>query len=238
VDEVLTSSPAGRWLDADEAVTLLEAYGIATPRTGVAGSARQATLVARSIGYPVVAKVADPNVVHKTDLGLVAVGLASGAELNRAYRRFAAVLGHQRPSIVVQQQVAAGVELAVGAVRDATFGPLVMVAAGGITIDVLDDRAFVLLPVTPQDAQRAVGSLRTAPLLHGFRGAPPGDVAGLEELLVRVGRLAADIPEMSEMDLNPVVVTPTGVTCVDAKIRLQPYQGVDDAARPAMRLPV
>ena len=236
VDEVLASAPAGRWLGSDEAVRLLQSYGLPAPGAVVVRSARQAAAAGRSLGYPVVAKVADPDVVHKTDRGLVAVGIASGTDLTRTYRRFGVILDEPRPAVLVQRQVERGVELALGVVHDSTFGPLVMVA-GGVTTDVLDDRAFVLPPVTAKDARRAVAGLRMAPLLRGFRGAPAVDLAAVEDLLMLVGRLAADLPEIAELDLNPVMATPTGVSCVDTKIRVQPYDRVDDFARPAMRTP-
>jgi len=122
-------------------------------------------------------------------------------------------------------------------VRDPSLGPLVMVAAGGIATDVWDDRAFLVTPVSAADATRAVSSLRIAPLLDAFRGAVAADRAGLEELVVAIGRLAIDVPEVAELDLNPVVVGPHGCAVVDVKLRLATATG-PDATTPRQLRPV
>ena len=116
--------------------------------------------------------------------------------------------------------MATGVELALGIVRDPGFGPLVMVAAGGVATEVWNDRAFLVPPVGPQDAARVVRSLRIWPLLDGYRGATPVDIAAVESLVVSLGQLALDVPELAEIDLNPVLATPDGVVLVDVKARL------------------
>ena len=113
-----------------------------------------------------------------------------------------------------------GIEIALGVVRDAAFGPMVMVATGGVDIDVWDDRAFLLAPVSARDAARAVRALRIRPMLEGHRGRPSADVDGLERSLVALGRLAVDAPEIAELDLNPVLIGPDHVLVVDAKVRL------------------
>ena len=122
-----------------------------------------------------------------------------------------------------------------GLVRDPSLGPLVMVAAGGVATDVWDDRAFLLPPISSADAARAVSSLRIAPLLSGFRGAPAGDLTGLEALVVALGRLALDVPEIAELDLNPVVVGPSGCAVIDVKVRLATPVGPDAAAPRQLR---
>ena len=120
------------------------------------------------------------------------------------------------------QPLGSGVEIAVGLVRDPVFGPMVMVAAGGIALDVWDDRAFLMAPVSAADAARAVRSLRVWPLLAGHRGQAPVDVAALEGVVVAVGSLADEVPEVAELDLNPVLVTPEGCALVDVRLRLAP----------------
>ena len=159
---------------------------------------------ARRVGYPVALKVANPEVVHKTDRGLVRIGVADDLAVAAAVADFAAEMGVV-PTVLVQA-MAKGVEVALGVVRDPSLGPLVMVAAGGVQTDVWDDRVFLVPPVTGADAARAVRSLRIWPLLDGFRGAPPADVASLEQILVDLGRLAADVREVAELDLNPAMV--------------------------------
>lgn len=230
--ELLSGHLDGLWLAPDDAAWLLAGYGI--PLLGrTAGSATAAAVVAAQFGFPVAMKVADPEVVHKTDRGLVQVGLRTLAQVRDAYRDFTRELGH--PAQVLVQPMASGAEVALGLVRDPALGALVMVAAGGVATDVWDDRAFLVPPVALSDAQRAVRSLRVWPLLDGFRGAPRGDVAGLESMIEALGRLAVDVPEVAELDLNPVLVGPDGCVVVDAKVRLATPLGPDGAAPRQLR---
>jgi len=129
--------------------------------------------------------------------------------------------------VVRIQPVVTGVELAVGVVRDETYGPLVRVAAGGVATDLLHDEVHLLAPVSPADAGRALRGLRTWPLLDGVRGLDRVDVEALEALVVSAGRLAADVPELDTLDLNPVLARPDGVHCVDVKVLLSPAEYVD-----------
>lgn len=215
--DLLEDRPEGGWLAPEHIDELVNAYGISLlGRT--AGSGAAAGVVARDLGFPVAMKVADPEVVHKTDRGLVRIGLRTLSEVREVYRAFARELG--RPPQVLVQPMASGAEVALGLVRDPALGPLVMVAAGGVATDVWDDRAFLMPPLARADAARAVRSLRLWPLLDGFRGAPPADVHALEGMLEALGRLAADVPEIAELDLNPVLVGPHGCVVVDARVRL------------------
>jgi acyl-CoA synthetase (NDP forming) len=150
------------------------------------------------------------------------VGISSPAELLRAAGDFARELGADSVPVVVQPMLPGQVEIALGIVRDSAFGPLVMVAAGGTALDVWDDRAFLMPPFDRVDARRAIRSLRVWPLLDGYRGSPRVDVVGLERALVRLGRLAAEVPEVAELDLNPVMASASGIAIVDAKVRLAP----------------
>lgn len=216
---VLVAADAGEgWLGLDDAVELLAPYGLA-PDGRLALSAVDAAVIAAALGFPVAVKVADPGVVHKTDRGLVRTGLGSVPEVLAAVRDFATELHAESVPVLVQPMVD-GVEVALGIVRDPGFGPLVMVAAGGVATDVWDDRSFLIPPIGARDAARAVRSLRLWPVLNGYRGARSVDVAALERELVALGRLAADVPEVAELDLNPVLVTATGIARVDVKIRL------------------
>ncbi|MCW2757412.1 MAG: family N-acetyltransferase, partial [Nocardioidaceae bacterium] len=213
--------PAARhagWLDPSDVGTLLTPYGLAPVGT-VAQTRAAALLVADDIGFPVAVKVADPEIVHKSDRGLVRVALRTPAELDAALASFGQVLGADEVPVLLQPMLD-GVEVALGMVRDASFGALVMVAAGGVDIDVWDDRVFLLAPVSHQDAARAVRSLRIWPLLNGHRGRPVADIARLEQCLVDLGQLAQDSPLLAELDLNPVLVGTEGVHIVDAKVRL------------------
>jgi acyl-CoA synthetase (NDP forming) len=228
VRTVLADTPAGRWLAPAESHRLLNRFGIDAPTGELARSAAETVACADRMGYPVVVKAADPNVVHRTDRGLVRVGLRTADDVRDAYAHLAPVLGDDRTPVLVQRQITDGVEIAVGAIRDSAFGPLVMVAAGGIATDVWDDRAFLLPPVTVGEAERAIRSLRVAPLLLGHRGSLPGNLTALAQLVSDVARLATDVPELAELDLNPVIVAPDAVHCIDAKIRLAPGTVLDE----------
>ena len=232
--ELLSDHPDGLWLSPAEVSELLGGHGIELLGT-TADSAAGASEAAAGFGFPVAMKVADPEVVHKTDRGLVRIGLRSRLEIRDAYREFALELGHA-PDVLVQP-MASGAEVALGLFRDPVLGPLVMVAAGGVATDVWDDRAFLVPPVARSDAQRAIRSLRVWALVDGFRGAPRGDAAGLESMIEALGRLAVDVPEIAELDLNPVLVGPGGCVVVDAKVRLATPVG-PDAASPRQLRPV
>lgn len=223
------------WLASPDAGELLEAYHL-SPVGVVASDPVAAAQAADQLGFPVALKVADPTVVHKTDRGLVRVGLRSAAEVMSTVRAFSTELGRDDAPVLVQP-VVTGVELALGVVRDPGFGPLVMVAAGGVAVDLLADRVFLVPPLTRGDAARALRSLRCWPLLDGFRGSPRVDVAALEELIVELGALAADVPQVAELDLNPVVVTPTDCVLVDVKVRLAASPSVNAGIPRQLRRP-
>ncbi len=226
VDEVRAAAARPRagaetgWLGLDRARPLLAPYGLDPVGEAARGPVGAAAAADRA-GYPVAVKVGDPRVVHKTDRGLVRTGLTSAAEVSGVVTAFAQELGARAESVdVVVQPMARGVEMALGLVRDPTFGPLVMVAAGGTTSDLLDDRVFLLPPLDPGTVARAVRSLRAWPLLDGYRGAPRADVAALERAVTALGALATEVPEVAELDLNPVLVDVDGLHLVDVKVRL------------------
>ena len=232
----LAQQPDGCWLSTEQASALLAPFGVELLPGLVAWSLDEAVHHARATGFPVVAKAASPGIVHKTDQGLVATGLRNDDEVQTAVTGFHQVLGDTRTPVLIQRQVPRGVELVVGAYRDPTFGPLVMIGAGGVETEVWADRTFLLPPVTDLDAAKAVRSLRIWPLLQGYRGTPPADHHAVERISQGVGKLMQDIPEVSELDLNPVTVHPHGVSCVDAKVRLTPAeQSHDDGAAPRLR---
>ncbi|QBR93879.1 bifunctional GNAT family N-acetyltransferase/acetate--CoA ligase family protein [Nocardioides euryhalodurans] len=221
------------FLGPADVADLLGGYGL-TPAGDVALDADEAARVAERLGGPLALKVADPSVVHKTDRGLVRVGVATPAEAAATAREFARILGSDAVPVLVQR-MEEGVEMALGLVRDPTFGPLVMVAAGGITTDVLDDRVFLMPPVAPRDAVRALRSLRLGPVLAGYRGRPAVDTTALERLVVSLGHLAVEVPEVAELDLNPVLARPDGVSLVDVKARLVAVPGADTSGLRQLR---
>ena len=223
------------WLPADASSELLAPYGI--EHVGVpARDTEEACAAAETLGFPVAVKVADPTVLHKTDRGLVKVGLRSAAEVAAAIEAFRAELGHASVDVRVQP-VLTGVEVACGVVRDEVFGPLVRVAAGGIATEIWRDEVHLLPPIAPSDAARALRGLRIWPLLDGFRGGERVDVDALEAVVVAVGQLAVDVPEVSDLDLNPLLVSPEGVHCVDVKVRLWQASALDAGIPRRLRAP-
>ncbi|MEV4346471.1 GNAT family N-acetyltransferase [Actinoplanes sp. NPDC049596] len=218
----------GGWQPYERTSAILGAYGIKLVATTHAGTAEAAVTAAQRTGYPVVLKSADPELVHKSDTGGVRLGLTGPAAVRDA---FAAVAGAGRPGFgaLVQPQVHEETELVAGIAHDARFGSVVLLGAGGVHTDLLSDRSLRLLPMTDLDAGRMWRELRCAPLLTGYRGAPAADTGALEDLLLRLGRLADDFPEVAELDLNPILIGPGGVTAVDAKLRLAPVGAEPDA---------
>ncbi|MGJ0558330.1 GNAT family N-acetyltransferase [Methylocystis sp.] len=224
------STATEQWLAPGDQQALLGPYGVSLVGE-VATGAEEAAAAAERLGFPVAVKVADPAVVHKTDRGLVQVGLTSAEAVADAVNDFQQTLETPEAPVLVQPMVA-GVELAIGLVRHPTFGPLVMVAAGGVATDVLDDRRFLMPPITQPDAAHALRGLRIWPLLNGYRGSSSVDLEALEHLVVAVGQLACEIPEIAELDLNPVMANAAGAAVVDIKVRLRP---TDESSGPDPR---
>ena len=177
-------------------------------------------------GLPVAIKVASADVVHRTERGLVVTGLTSTAEVAAAAADLERRMGG--PSSVLVQPMVSGVEMALGAVRDPVMGPLIMVAPGGIGTDLADDRAFLLPPFGAGEFVRVLRRLRSWPLLDGYRGAARVDVDAFARAAADLGRLVVDVPEIAELDLNPVLVAETGIHLVDVKMRLAPADTLDE----------
>jgi len=203
-----------RWLTPAETRELLEAYGIPLVAERTACSVEEAVAAAAELGYPVVLKTAAAG-VHKTEVGGVAVDLRDEAAVREAGERIGAPL-------LVQSFVRGGVELLVGAFQDPVFGPLVALGPGGTLAELIGDAAFRLAPVTDADAAELVASGKVGRLLGGYRGAEPADAQSVSELLLRIGRLVDDVPEIAELDLNPVLARPEGCVAVDARVRVAP----------------
>lgn len=220
---------AGRkTLDAAEARALLEAYGIAVPSEALATTPQEAARLAAQIGYPVVMKLISPDILHKTEVGGVILNVSAARAARAAFttlieRARAAQPAARLRGVQIQQMVRGGQEVIVGVKRDPTFGPLVMFGLGGIYVEILADVSFRLAPLTAADAWEMLAEVRSAKLLAGVRGAPPADRAALVDAIVRIGQLAADHPQIAELDLNPLLVLGEGrgVMAVDARMILE-----------------
>jgi acetyl coenzyme A synthetase (ADP forming)-like protein len=220
VAERVSVSGDGAWLDPDVATGLCESFKIPVAPTVRVATTAEAVEAAKALGFPIALKAGSGAIVHKTDAGAVHLNLESAEEVEQAYVSMRDRLGDDMGGAVVQPMVSAGVETIVGVTRDPLFGSLVVFGMGGTAAELIRDTALRILPITNLDAHEMVRSLRTSPLLFGYRGAPVADVDALEQLLLRVGRLAEELPEVAEMDCNPVIVSPDAVTVVDVKVRL------------------
>jgi acyl-CoA synthetase (NDP forming) len=208
---------------------LLACYAIPLLDTRLATGSETAEEMAQELGFPIVMKATRPGLVHKSELGAVRLGLSNESAVREAYLAIARALEESEPQVGLQRMVQTGVELVVGVAHDPLFGSLVMVGLGGVQTDLLGDRTFRALPLTDRDAAAMWRELHAAPLLTGYRGIPAMDIDALEQLLLRVARLAEDFPEVAELDLNPVVAVPSGVAALDVKLKLQPVGDEPDA---------
>jgi len=223
---------------------LNEAYEIPVSKPYVARSADDAVQLAQRVGYPVALKVLSPQITHKTDVGGVQLGLANDGEVTSAFERILAMAKEHRPDaqvegVTVQKMVSSpvGHELIVGARRDSVFGAVLLVGSGGTAAELFHDRALELPPLNERLARRMLESLRSWPLLQGYRGRPAGNIDRLIEVLIRLSYLVADYPEIVELDVNPLLVTPDDVIALDARIILD-HETVLNPVRPHSHLAI
>lgn len=226
LDRVLEGASEPQWLAPEDTATILRAAGVEIAQAERA-SVADAPHVADSIGYPLVAKMIAKGVTHKSDIGGVIMGLHSPlavAEAAVTLAERARNAGAELEGVLLQREITGGIEALVGVTTDPTFGPLVVCGLGGVMVELIRDVAFRLTPVSDIDAQEMVGSLKSARLLDGYRGAAPGDREALISLLQRISALVDAIPELTEMDLNPVKVLEPGrgAVAVDARMRVRP----------------
>lgn len=212
-------------LQEDDALDLLAAYGIPVARARLATTVEEAVSFAETASFPVVCKVVAPAIVHKTEADGVQVDLRSAEDVRAAWDRImagaaAAVPGAMVEGVLVQPMVKDGRELIVGMTRDAMFGPLVMFGLGGVLVEVLRDVVFRMAPFGRADARDMIRGIQGVKLLDGVRGAPPVNFGALEDVLLRVSQLVVDFPEISELDLNPLLATDDAVVAVDGRVML------------------
>jgi acetyltransferase len=218
-----------------ESKQLFKNFGIPVAMAEPASDADKAVAVAEEMGYPVVMKVRSPQITHKTDVGGVALGLQDAEAVRGAYKRVTELAARHRPEAVIQgvsiQPMVSGrdgIEMILGVKKDPIFGTVLLAGMGGITAEVLKDRVLGMPPLTEALARRMLESLRCWPLLNGYRGRPPVDVDGLVEVLIRMSLLVAQTPNIKELDINPLLVTPDGVTALDARIITDDSPGMPD----------
>jgi acetyl coenzyme A synthetase (ADP forming)-like protein len=213
------------WLSPADVHALLDCYGLPLLPTRVVATPDEAARAATELNGPVALKAYAPGLVHKTDAGGVRLGVEGGEAVRSAaleIERMVAAHGHRLRGLVVQPMAPpGGVELLLGVVSDENFGPVIACGAGGTSAELLGDVAVRITPLSDLDAAEMVRSLRTFPLLSGYRGSPPCDVDAVEDALRRLSALVETHPEIAEMDLNPLLATPNGAAILDARVRVQ-----------------
>jgi acyl-CoA synthetase (NDP forming) len=211
------------WLTAQEIAVLMSCYGLPLIEQRIVATAEDASDAAEKIGGSVALKAIAPGVIHKTEAGAVRLHLQGAQGVRAAATEMSEqlkALGQSPTGFVVQRMAQKGVEMLVGVVHDPQFGPVVACGAGGVQVELLRDVSVRLTPLSKEDASEMIRSLKTYPLLTGFRGAPVCDVAALENALLRVSAMVEDIPQISELDCNPLVVHESGAVILDARVRI------------------
>ncbi|MFO8010336.1 MAG: GNAT family N-acetyltransferase [Dehalococcoidia bacterium] len=228
VKEALARSKARPlWLEASTAIELLNAYGIHVATSRIAQSAREAATAAGEIGFPVTVKLISKTITHKTEVGGVALDLRNKREVERAFNGIRRRLkemgrGDEMGGVIVQKMVKGGLEMMAGVTQDPSFGPLIVFGYGGIYTELYKDVTFRIHPLTDLDAREMVRSIKAFELLEGWRGSKRADIESIEDMLLRISAMVEDIPEITELDLNPLKVKAAGkgYTVVDVRIMI------------------
>lgn len=225
VETALGRSGAG-WLEPDEVEGVLGAYGLAMPKSAVVSDAAEAVATAAAFGGPVVLKVVSASALHKSDVGGVILNVKGEAAVRDAFDAVTAAVPDPE-GVLVQEYVEGGHEVLIGMTEDPNFGPLIVFGLGGVFVELIGDVAFRIHPLTDVDAHEMIEEVKSAQLLSGYRGGAAGDIPAVREALLRISALVADLPEIMEMDLNPVKVAEPGrgLSVVDARVRVRPVVG-------------
>jgi len=215
------------WLTEPEGKSVLQAYGIPTVETVVVATPEEAGAAAARIGRPVALKILSPDITHKTDVGGVELNLSSPERVRTTAERMLDRVRGERPNaridgFTVQEMapVREAVELIVGVVEDALFGPVVLFGHGGVAVEVINDKSLGLPPLNLHLAREMMSRTRVAALLKGYRGRPPADLDAIAVTLMKVAQLVIDFPEVIELDINPLLALPSGVLALDARIKV------------------
>lgn len=209
-----------------EAKAVCIEYGIPVTKFDLAKSKEEAVKLADAIGFPVVLKIVSPDIIHKSDIGGVIVGLKNADDVREGYNRILQnVKKHDLKArivgVLVQEMAPPSTEVIVGAIKDPQFGPAIMFGLGGVFVEVLKDVTFRVAPITEDDACEMISEVKAYPLLKGYRNTPPADIDAITEILLNTSRLITDHMEIKELDLNPVIVYEKGAKTVDARIILE-----------------
>ncbi len=222
IADELAVRPAGGWLGFEVAFGILADYGVPVAGAALADSAVAAAAAADTLGYPVALKAAASELLHKTDVGGVALCSATQEPFAPPSSVCSAILGDALGGVLVQPMAEPGVELITGITRDPQFGAILVFGMGGFSAELQRDTTLRLPPLSDVDIDEMLHALRGSPLLFGYRNSPGVDVPALADVLARIGRLAVDLPEIVELDCNPVVASPAGALVLDVKLRVAP----------------
>lgn len=209
-----------------EAKAVCMEYGIPVPAFKVVTNVRGAIKFAEKIGYPTVLKIVSPDVIHKTDVGGVALNLENPREIRDAYNRIITNVEGSSPKsritgILVQKMAPSSTEIIIGAIKDPQFGQSLMFGLGGIFVEILRDVTFRIAPISEQEASDMITEVKAFPILKGYRGQPPADIDAIVKTLLNTSKLVMDYPEIKELDLNPIMVYENGIKTIDARIVLE-----------------
>jgi len=222
------ASAGTSWLSAQDTLAVLNAVRLPLVPTTFARTADQAVVAATQLGFPVAVKLASRHFVHKTEVEGIRLGLKDAEAVRSAFEEIRLRVERENRSdamdgVIVQAMISGGVEVMSGVTHDPLFGPLVAFGLGGVLVEVMADVCFRVAPLSDRDVAEMVRGVRGFRLLEGYRGHAPADVAAIEETLLRVSRLAEEVPEIGEIDLNPIFAFPPGKGCMvaDARIRVR-----------------
>ncbi len=209
-----------------ESKELLKEAEIPVIETKLARTKTEAISLSKRAGFPVVLKIASPDIIHKSDSGGVKLGLTNATQVGKAYTEIMSSIRQKFPKVkiqgvAVQKMARPGVEVIIGMSKDAQFGPVLMFGLGGILVEVLKDVSFRIVPLTRRDATEMIREIKGYELLQGYRGQEPANIPSLERLIVKVSEFAEQNPEIKELDLNPVFAYKDGAVAVDARIILE-----------------
>ena len=210
-----------------EAKAILSEAGIPVVQTKIARSKKEVISLSREIGFPVALKIISSDIIHKSDAGGVRLGLKNYTQVGKAYTEIITSIKEKFPQakiegISVQRMAPPGVEVIIGMTKDPQFGALLMFGLGGITVEILKDVSFRIVPISRKDATEMIREIKGYPLLKGYRGGNPVDLPFLEELIMKVSDFVEKYPEIKELDLNPIFAYSKGALAVDARILLEP----------------
>jgi acetyl-CoA synthetase (ADP-forming) len=221
----LARSDSRNFLLEPECDEVLRAYGIPVVDSFFAKTPEEAVKASEKLGFPLVEKVVSPDVLHKSDVGGVKVGISNPDEVAKAFTEIESAVKSANPKarfygVYLQKMLRGGVETIVGGTRDPQFGPVVVFGLGGIFVEILKDVSFRVAPLSEDDAIEMMNEIKAAAILNGVRGSKPVDKVALARIIVSVGALMAENKEISSLDLNPVMATPDGAVAVDSRIIL------------------